>query len=172
MTAQKFTIHTKLNNEDIILHPKTEVSQVEGFTQSVNGLIDTAVAGKADASSVYTKTETDAKLNEKANTTNVYTKTDVDTKLDAKANASNVYTKTEVDNAISNKANSSSVYTKTEVNNALSNKADASNVYTKAEVDSALGNASPSAIQESEIQSYWTNLAPDTSIINADEVQY
>ncbi len=44
MTAQKFTIHTKLNNEDVILHPKTEVSQVEGFTQSVNGLIDTAIA--------------------------------------------------------------------------------------------------------------------------------
>lgn len=153
MTAQKFTIHTKLNNEDIILHPKTEVSQVEGFTQSVNGLIDTAVAGKADASSVYTKTETDAKL-------------------DAKANAADVYTKTEVDNAISSTADLSNIYTKTEVDNALSDKADASNVYTKAEVDSALGNASPSAIQESEIQSYWTNLAPDTSIINADEVQY
>lgn len=43
MTTQKFTIHTKLNNEDVILHPKTEVSQVEGFTQSVNGLIDSAV---------------------------------------------------------------------------------------------------------------------------------
>ena len=153
MTTQKFTIHTKLNNEDIILHPKTEVSQVEGFTQSVNGLIDTAVAGKADASSVYTKTETDAKL-------------------DAKANAADVYTKTEVDNAISSTADLSNIYTKTEVDNALSDKADASNVYTKAEVDSALGNASPSAIQESEIQSYWTNLAPDTSIINADEVQY
>lgn len=43
MTTQKFTIHTKLNNYDVILHPKTEVSQVEGFTQSVNGLIDTAI---------------------------------------------------------------------------------------------------------------------------------
>lgn len=43
MTTQKFTIHTKINNDDVILHPKTEVSQVEGFTQSVNGLIDTAI---------------------------------------------------------------------------------------------------------------------------------
>ena len=68
MTTQKFTIHTKLNNEDVILHPKTEVSQVEGFTQSVNGLIDTAVAGKADASSVYTKTEVNNALSNKVST--------------------------------------------------------------------------------------------------------
>ncbi len=43
MTTQKFTIHTKINNDDVILHPKTEVSQVEGFNQSVNGLINSAI---------------------------------------------------------------------------------------------------------------------------------
>lgn len=105
-------------------------------------------------------------------TTQIATTAFVQGAVAGKADVSSVYTKTEIDNAISNKVDSSSVYTKTEVNNALSDKADASNVYTKAEVDSALGNASPSAIQEAEIQGYWTNLAPDTSIINADEVQY
>ena len=57
MTTQKFTIHTKLNNADVILHPKTEVSQVEGFTQSVNGLISTAVSNKANATHSHVGTE-------------------------------------------------------------------------------------------------------------------
>ena len=59
MTTQKFTIHTKLNNEDVILHPKTEVSQVEGFTQSVNGLIDTAIADIDDIPESSIKTAWD-----------------------------------------------------------------------------------------------------------------
>ena len=88
MTTQKFTIHTKLNNEDIILHPKTEISQVEGFTQSVNGLIDTAIAGKANAADVYTKTAADNKFAEQSTTLAGY-------------GITNAYTKTEVDNALS-----------------------------------------------------------------------
>ena len=59
MTTQKFTIHTKINNDDVILHPKTEVSQVEGFNQSVNGLINDAIG---DISSI-TSTEIQSNWN-------------------------------------------------------------------------------------------------------------
>lgn len=52
----------------------------------VNGL-QTALDGKANASDVYTKNETDGKLNTKANSSDVYTKTET-------------YTKTEVDGKI------------------------------------------------------------------------
>lgn len=43
MTIQKFTIHANINNEDVVLHPKTEVAQVEGFTQTVDDQIDAKV---------------------------------------------------------------------------------------------------------------------------------
>lgn len=67
----------------------------------------TEMANKADATSVYTKTETDGLLNAKANSADVYTKTEVDDIVDGleeeigkKANAADVYTKTEADEAI------------------------------------------------------------------------
>lgn len=67
----------------------------------------TEMANKADATSVYTKTETDGLLNAKANSADVYTKTEVDDIADGleeeigkKANAADVYTKTEADEAI------------------------------------------------------------------------
>ena len=43
MTAQKFTIHAKINNTDTILHPKTEVSQVEGLDALVTGITDSEI---------------------------------------------------------------------------------------------------------------------------------
>jgi len=54
--------------------------------------LQTTVSGKADASSVYTKTETDGLLNAKANASDVYTKTEADGLLSAKANASDLAT--------------------------------------------------------------------------------
>ena len=67
----------------------------------------TEMANKADATSVYTKTETDGLLNAKANSADVYIKTEVDDIVDGleeeigkKANAADVYTKTEADEAI------------------------------------------------------------------------
>ena len=74
---------------------------------------------KANASDVYTKTETDGLLNDKANSSDVYTKSETDGLLNNKANANNVYTKTEADGLLNNKANKSDVYTKSETDNKI-----------------------------------------------------
>ena len=46
--------------------------------------IENTIDQKADSSNVYTKTETDTRLNAKANSSDVYTKTEIDTKLNTK----------------------------------------------------------------------------------------
>lgn len=97
--------------------------------------LNTALSAKAEASSVYTKTEADALLADKADSAD----------LAGKADASAVYTKTQVDTALSGKADSSAVYSKTDVDTALSTKADSTSVYTKSEVDTALGAKANSA---------------------------
>ena len=71
---------------------------------------------------VYTKTETNALLNDKADKSTTYTKSQVDDALSIKANASNVYTKTETDTLLNAKADASNVYTKTETDTLLSGK--------------------------------------------------
>ena len=99
---------------------------------------------KADADSVYTKTETDGFLDLKADASEVYTNSEMDVKLEQKADASSVYTrsqlytKEELDVKLSLKSDSSEVYTKTQVDDKLELKADASDVYTKSETDSKL----------------------------------
>ena len=116
-----------------------------------------ALAEKADASDVYTKTETDNLLAGKADTddvydkTEVYTKTETDDLLEDKADADDVYTKTEADDLLDLKADKADVYTQTEldgifdgIDNALSAKADKTDVYTKTEAD-ALLNAKANA---------------------------
>ena len=95
---------------------------------------------KANASDVYTKTETDGLLNDKANTNDVYSKTKTDELLNNKANKSDVYTKTETNGLLNDKANANNVYTKTEADELLNNKANKSDVYTKAETDTSLNN--------------------------------
>ena len=104
--------------------------------------LTTALSAKADASSVYTKSEANALLADKADSADlagkadasaVYTKTQVDTALSGKADSSAVYSKTEVDTALGAKANSADVTT------SLATKADASSVYTKSEADALLG---------------------------------
>ena len=67
------------------------------------------IAKKANASDVYTKTESDSKLDAKANASDVYTKTESDSKLNAKANVADVYSKTETDNKFALKADNSVV---------------------------------------------------------------
>ena len=74
---------------------------------------------KANASDVYSKTETDELLNDKANANDVYSKTETDGLLNDKANVIDVYSKTETDGLLNNKANKSDVYTKAEADTGL-----------------------------------------------------
>ena len=110
-------------NEDGLFVAETDLSGYYNKTQ-----VDNALALKANASDVYTKSE-------------VYTKGEVDTELGKKADQATTYTKTEVDTELGKKANSADVYTKSEVytkeeaNAELAKKANASDVYTKSEVD-------------------------------------
>ena len=110
----------------------------------INELVDTANAA-APAQSVYTKTETDGLLDTKADADSVYKKTETYNKseadgyLDLKADASQVYTKTQTDSMLSQKADIQNVYDKTQI-------------YTKTQTDSLLDlktdNDSKNVIQD------------------------
>ena len=82
---------------------------------------DGLFVAKTDLSGYYNKTQVDNALALKANAADVYTKSEVYTKEEAnaelakKADAETTYSKTEVDNALALKANSVDVYTKSEV---------------------------------------------------------
>lgn len=77
---------------------------------------DTLLDAKANASDVYTKsetytkTETDGLLANKANSSDVYTKSATDELLGAKANSADVYTKTATDALLAEKANTEGEY--------------------------------------------------------------
>ena len=129
---------------------KPDATTVEGLQTSVSTLetnvtnLTTAVNNKADASTVYTKTEIDNSLTLKADAENVYTKEEADELLDAKANASEVYSKNEVNDLVAplaNKANSADVYTKEQTDNLVNVKANSADVYTKTEADTAIASA-------------------------------
>lgn len=130
------------------LAQKAGVDQISSLQSAISTKADTsALAQKADAADVYTKSESDNKvadlkswtdenkLNKSdydtfvANTgvaiENVYTKSETDAKLATKANAANIYTRATIDNKLETKADTS----------ALAQKADAANVYTKTESD-------------------------------------
>jgi len=122
------------------------VEDVKAFNEAYNKFTDAVhdeLDEKANASDVYTKTESDSKLDAKADKQaledlkkevkdneegigelDVYTKTESDSKLNVKANASDVYTKTESDSKLNAKANVADVYSKTETDNKFALKAD------------------------------------------------
>ena len=84
----------------------------------------------------YDKTAMDAALALKADASNVYTKSEADGKfLTEHQSLANYPTIETMNTALGQKANVSDIYTQTEIDNKLAAKADASNVYTKAEVD-------------------------------------
>lgn len=93
--------------------------------------LSTGLAGKANASDVYKKTET-------------YTQSEVNDLLDDKADAAttlagygitDAYTETEVNNLLNNKADKSTTYSKTDVDGLLADKANSADVYTQAQAD-------------------------------------
>lgn len=120
--------------ENIVIE-NNEISAPNVYSKSAT---DALLDEKAVADSVYTKAETDSLLDDKADTTSVYTKSETDALLDDKADASSVYTKSETDTLLDDKADASSVYTKAETDDLLDDKADSSSVYTKAETDALL----------------------------------
>lgn len=101
----------KLNYVDqVTVIPASNLNDIQDAIIELEGDVGelgTEIEGKADASSVYTKTEADALLSAKADSSDVYSKTEADALLNAKADASDTYTKTEVDTALSGKASAS-----------------------------------------------------------------
>ncbi|WP_252346340.1 YadA-like family protein [Haemophilus sp. SZY H36] len=94
--TEEYNVFTNATNEE--LNKKAYADDVED-----------ALSRKANASDVYTKAESNSKLNAKANASEVYTKTESDSKLNAKANVADVYSKTETDNKFALKADNSVV---------------------------------------------------------------
>ena len=136
--------------------------------------LDTLLSAKANASDVYTKTESDDLLDTettarqtadaslqtsietettdrknaddlKADKATTYTKTETNNLLDEKADASTTYSKTETDGLLSAKADASTTYTKSEVDTKVDEKADSDEVYTKTETDTKLNSKANSA---------------------------
>ena len=93
------------------------VNDINDAIDDITGDITSLMQDKANASDVYTKTETDELLSDKVDTSDVYDKTETDTLLATKANVNNVYTKNEV-------YNTTEVYNMQEVNNLLNDKQD------------------------------------------------
>lgn len=142
----------KLNYVDqVTVIPASNLNDIQDAIIELEGDVGelgTEIEGKADASNVYTKAESDALLNTKADKSDTYSKEDVDGLLEGKAN---VEALEELSEQLDSKADASNVYTKTEMDTALSGKADSSAVYTKSETDTLLsGKASASDLEELE----------------------
>ena len=95
--------------------------------------MDAALALKADASNVYTKSEADGKfLTEHQSLADYPTIETMNTALGQKANVSDIYTQTEIDNKLAAKADASNVYTKSEIDTQSETTAQAlSNINTQ-----------------------------------------
>ena len=127
------------NEFSIKLHEDTETY----LQLSANGLrltgIDNALSQKANASEVYTKTQSDEKFATLVQFSNLEDSIDqVDAKADTKANASDVYTKTAADDKFAT-ITSLDGYATTEqledVEDTVAAKANANDVYTKTAAD-------------------------------------
>lgn len=106
------SIKTKYeSNPDTNAFTDAEKTKLSGLSNYDDTTVTAAISGlqtdKADADSVYTKTEADALLSGKAATVHTHEISQVNglqSALDAKADSVDVYTKTEVDSAIDLKA--------------------------------------------------------------------
>ena len=102
-------------------------------------------AAKIDLTPYYTKTETDALLDEKA------AQDDMESELALKADKATTYTKTEMDALLDEKADKATTYTKTETDELLTLKADKATTYTKTETDAFLDLKADKTTMESEL---------------------
>ena len=176
-TAQLAAVNSGVT-EATVAQVATNAANIGTNADAIGGLIATtssntaAIATKADASSVYTKTEADSLLGAKANSADVYTAAQTDTLLGAKANAADVYAK-------------SDTYSKSEANALLDNKANASIIGDLGDnatvaaaiqaatfdpasivVDSALSTTSTNAVQNKIV----TNALPNFDAATGDIV--
>ena len=150
------TVYTEVrpaNDGTYVKTANTTAANLTALDNQVKANAD-ALAGKADSTTVYSKSDMDTKLNAKADASNVYTKAEADTKLNAKANAADVYTKTETDSTFAKK---SDVYTKSDVDTKLNTKADKDSVYTKTETDTKLNT-------KADKDSVYTKTETDTKL--------
>ena len=108
-TGDVYSVYTQVGAENTFVQSNTLANY------STTAQMNAALADKANAADVYTKTQTDTaisnaltgyatttELNTKANAADVYTKTEADGLLDAKANASDV---TALETAVDTNAN-------------------------------------------------------------------
>lgn len=128
LTMQQFSCQSYTSGG--VNYPKTVYKIDRGFENVDIG----DVYSKAEANALF-ETQTDAAtaLATKADASDVYSKTAADALLADKADASDVYTKTQVDELIQDIPVTGTVYTKTETNALLAEKADADDVYEKSD---------------------------------------
>jgi hypothetical protein len=124
--------------------------------------------GKADKDSVYTKDETDEKLDGKADKTALDSKADK-ADLDGKADKDSVYTKDETDEKLDGKADKTALDSKADKSD-LDGKADKDSVYTKDETDEKLdGKADKTALDSKADKADLDGKADKDSVYTKDE---
>ena len=160
ITASTSSIASDSSNAISKSYLDTQLSNLSNTYETVEDHASD-MALKANASDVYTKTQTDSLLSVKANSSDVYSKTQTDSLLAAKANSNDVYTKTETDNAIADAIDSipgadlSNYYNKTQsdsryfqlaniVKTTDSTSASDSNVYSAAKTTNLLATKASS----------------------------
>lgn len=153
------SLTSEISRLDERIDSKANASDVYTKSQTDNLLND-----KANASDVYTKQATDELLNDKADVSDLpdmsqyYDKSEVDDLLDDKANSDDVYGKAYIDTALSGKANVGTSYTKSEEDALLANKADKTDTYTKEQVDDIVYNILPDDTASGSVANFTTSL--------------
>jgi len=132
-----------------------------------------AIATKANASEVYTKTESDAKyatqtvVNEEI-AARIEAIRDVNTALQSKADKSDTYTKTQVDTALASKANSADLAT-VATSGSYNDLSDKPTIPTVPTNISAFTNDAGYLTQHQSLADYYTKTETDNAIATAME---
>lgn len=114
--------------------------------------MDAALALKADASNVYTKSEADGKfLTEHQSLADYPTISTMNTALGQKANVSDIYTQTEIDNKLAAKANSADLAT-VATSGSYDDLTDKPVIPEGVIVDAALSDTSENAVQNKVVK--------------------
>ncbi len=112
MAVERDVLADGIPSQSVIEDLDALVAEAVGDNYYTKTEVDTALSEKADASAVATA------LDGKADKATTYTKTETDTLLNAKANSSDVYTKAQVDTALEGKADVDGEYKLMTVGNA------------------------------------------------------
>ena len=153
-------------------YSKTEtISLIHDLENAMLDLTTGLETNKADKTTIYTKTETDAKLLLKMDKESTYSKAEVNDRLFLKADTATTYSKVIVDFSLAQKSDKTETYSKTETDTLLEGKVGLSqfystmintiaNYYDRDNIDLLLN----AKVATSVLAGYYTKIETDTSL--------